>query len=157
MSIEFGIDLGIVLIVDELARSYVNPNDPEWRVIRTPEFMTHIMLSLIYAESKGKAKAIGDRGRAYGLTQIWHTTAAQYGDVSAELLLEPEVNIDYAFRHLSYLLRKYKGNLALSLYSWNRGEGTVDRLIRHGQPPNNTFGPKIYRAALDAKDLVEAE
>jgi soluble lytic murein transglycosylase-like protein len=84
------------------------------------------------------------------LTQIWTTTAGQYGEVTFDDLLDPETNIDFSFRHLHYLLKRYRGNLALSLYSWNRGQGTVDRLLRYGQPPNNGYGPRVYKAAMNA-------
>jgi len=151
LSEEFGIEKDIVSIVERFAQSNVNSADPEWRLVQTPEFLTHIMLSLIYAESKGDVSAVGDAGRAVGLTQIWLSTAQQYAPVSRDELLDPETNVDLAFRHFRYLLRKYEGNLALALYSWNRGEGTVDRLIRYGRPPNNSFGPRVYRASLMAQ------
>lgn len=150
LALEFSMDPRIVRLVEEHARSYVNPGEPEWRLVQTPEFLTHIMLSLIHAESAGDPNAIGDSGRAVGLTQIWTTTAQQYGDVKGEDLLDPKTNIDFSFRHLHYLLKKYRGNLALALYAWNRGQGTVDRLIRHGQSPENDFGPKVYGASLAA-------
>jgi hypothetical protein len=150
LSIEFDINPHIVSLVYEYARRYVDPSQLEWRLVQTPEFLTHILLSVIHAESNGEPKALGDDGRAAGLTQIWTTTAQQYGEVSRAELLDPETNIDYSFRHFHYLLKRYRGNLALALYSWNRGQGTVDRLIRYGEPPNNGYGPKVYSAALDA-------
>jgi len=150
LSLEFSMSPRIVSLVDRYARDYVNAEKMEWRLIQTPEFLTHIMLSLIHAESRGESTAIGDSGRAVGLTQIWTSTAQQYGDVGPEDLLDPETNIDYAFRHLHYLLKRYRGNLALALYAWNRGQGTVDRLIRHGESPDNGFAPRVYRAALSA-------
>lgn len=151
LSDEFGIDEEIVSIVEGHARANVNNADPEWRLVQTPEFLTHIMLSLIHAESRGNASAVGDGGRAVGLTQIWLSTAQQYAPVSRDELLDPETNIELALQHFRYLLRKYEGNLALALYSWNRGEGTVDRLIRYGRPPNNSFAPRVYRASVIAQ------
>lgn len=148
LSVEFGLDPYIVTLVDQYSRRYVHTADLEWRFIRTPEYMTYLMLSLIHAESRGVATAVGDNGRARGLTQIWVSTAQQYGEVSANDLLEPETNLHYAFQHFHHLLKRYRGNVALALYSWNRGEGTVDNLLRYGQDPNNGFGKKIYEAAL---------
>ncbi len=152
LAVEFGISPTIVATVDEYARQYVDPSQPEWRLIQTPEFMTHLMLSIIYTESKGDPQAVGDHGKARGLTQIWLSTAQQYGPVTAEQLLEPEVNVKYSFEHFQYLLKRYRGNLAMALYSWNRGQGTVDRLLRYGQTPNNGYGHRVYKASLAAGD-----
>ncbi len=158
MSIEFSISPRIVELIDEQSRRYVDSTQAEWRLIQTPEFMTHIMLSIIYAESKGDARAVGDRGRARGLTQIWTSTARQYGEVSAKDLLDPAVNIDYSFRHFEYLLQRYRGNLALALYAWNRGQGTIDKLLMYGEPPNNAYAPKVYRAAMaGARSAVKGD
>jgi hypothetical protein len=153
---EFSMNPTVVDLVHRYSRQYVNSSETEWRLIQTPEFMTHIMLSVIHAESKGKPDAVGDSGRARGLTQIWVSTARQYGDVTAEELLEPETNIKYSFQHFHYLLRRYKGNLALALYAWNRGAGKVDKLISYGLPPSNGYGVKVYRASLAGGSGVAA-
>ena len=149
LAIEFSMSPYTVELVDHYARQHVDPAQPEWRLVRNPEFMTYLMLSIIYAESKGNPAAIGDSGRARGLTQIWVSTAQQYGKVTAQDLLDPETNIKFAFEHFHYLLKRYRGNLALALYAWNRGPGTVDKLLIYGEAPSNGFGRKVYRAALD--------
>lgn len=148
LAVEFSMDPFIVTLVDKYARQYVDKGGSEWRLLRTPEFTTYIILSLIYAESKGDPNAVGDHGRARGLTQIWVSTAKAYGDVTARQLMDPETNISFAFKHFHYLLKKYRGNLALALYAWNRGHGKVDRLIEYGKSPVNGFGKKVYEAAL---------
>lgn len=148
MANQFSITPDIVDIVYTESRDTVDPTLPEWRLIQTPEFMTYLMLSVIHAESKGNPQAIGDGGRARGLTQIWVSTARQYGEVSAQELLDPATNLEYSFKHFNYLLERYRGNLALTLYAWNRGEGTVDKLISYGEVPVNGYGVKVYRAAL---------
>ncbi len=150
LAAEFGMSPQIVALVDRYARQYVDPAQPEWRLVQTPEFMTHLMLSVIWAESRGDPRAVGDSGRARGLTQIWVSTAQQYGEVTASELLDPELNLEYSFQHFHYLLKRYRGNLAMALYSWNRGEGTVDRLLRYGKTPANGYGRKVYRASLAA-------
>ncbi len=149
LAIEFSMDPLIVTLVDQYSRQYLNHSASEWRLLKTPEFLTYIMLSLIYAESKGDAGAVGDGGKARGLTQIWVTTARDYGNVSADQLLDPETNIAYAFKHFHGLLKKYRGNLAMVLYAWNRGPGTVDRLLLYGQSPENGYGKRVYQASLD--------
>ena len=141
----------IVKIVHRNAVQSVDPSEPEWRLLRSPEALTYVILSLIHTESGGDPQAVGDDGRARGLTQIWHSTAHSYGPVTPDALLDPATNIEFAFKHFRYLLKKYKGNFPLALYGWNRGTGTVDRLIRYGNSPANGYGRKVYRAALNIK------
>lgn len=148
LATEFSIDPAIVTLVDHYARENMREDEPEWRLVRTPEFMTYVMLSLIYVESNGNTHAVGDGGKARGLTQIWVSTANDYGDVTPEQLHLPETNISYAFKHFHYLLKKYRGNLALALYAWNRGAGKVDKLLVYGESPQNGYAKKIYEAAL---------
>ena len=148
LAVEFSMDPFIVTLVDHYSRKFLKKTEPEWRLLKTPEFTTYIMLSLIYAESKGDAGTVGDRGKARGLTQIWVSTAQDYGEVTALQLMDPETNIAFSFKHFHHLLKKYKGNLALALYAWNRGHGTVDRLLSYGQSPQNSYGKKVYEAAL---------
>ena len=90
LATEFSLDPAVVNLVDHYARDYMSHDGPEWRLVRTPEFMTYIMLSLIYVESKGDPSAVGDGGKARGLTQIWVSTAREYGDVTPEELHQPE-------------------------------------------------------------------
>ncbi|MCZ6768855.1 MAG: lytic transglycosylase domain-containing protein [Acidobacteria bacterium] len=148
LAIEFSMDPAIVILIDRFSREYMKNGGPEWRLVRTPEFMSYIMLSLIYVESKGNTHAVGDGGKARGLTQIWVSTAKEYGDVTAEQLHRPETNLSFAFKHFQHLLQKYRGNLALALYAWNRGPGKVDRLLVYGESPQNGYAKKVYEAAL---------
>lgn len=148
LAVEFSTNPLIVTVIDQYSREYLRNEGPEWRLLRTPEFVTYIMLSLIYAESKGDPTAVGDEGKARGLTQIWVTTAQQYGKVSPEELLDAETNILYAFKHFHYLLKKYRGNAALALYAWNQGSGTVDKFLAYGQAPQSGYGKRVYQAAL---------
>jgi soluble lytic murein transglycosylase-like protein len=148
LAVEFSMDPTIVTLVDRYSRKYMKESGPEWRLVRNPEFLSYIMLSLIYVESKGDTHAVGDRGRARGLTQIWVSTAQDYGEVTAEALHRPETNISFAFKHFHQLLKKYQGNVALTLYAWNRGSRKVDRLLEYGESPGNGYAKKVYEAAL---------
>ena len=156
LAIEFSMDPAIVTLVDRYSREYMRNGEAEWRLVRTPEFMSYIMLSLIYVESKGNTHAIGDDGKARGLTQIWVSTAREYGNVTAEQLHRPETNISFAFKHFQHLLQRYRGNLALALYAWNRGPGRVDdRLLVYGESPQNGYAKKVYEAAMVSnRDLL---
>lgn len=152
---EFHIAPEVVRLLHEQSVRHVDPTEPEWRLLRTPESVTYLLLSVIHAESRGNPNAVGDSGRARGLFQIWVSTARRYGEVTAEQLLDPAVNIRFAFEHFHYLLKRYNGNFSLALYAWNRGPGTVDRLIRYGKSPANGFGKKVYQAAADRAAEVE--
>ncbi len=155
LAVEFSMDPKIVVLVDNYSREYMKDGGPEWRLVRNPEFMSYIMLSLIYVESKGNTHAVGDGGKARGLTQIWVSTAQDYGDVTAEQLHRPGTNISFAFKHFHHLLKQYQGNLALTLYAWNRGSRKVDQLLRYGEPPGNSYAKKVYQAALVSnRDLL---
>jgi hypothetical protein len=148
LAVEFSMDPAIVILVDRYSREFMKDGGPEWRLVRTPEFMSYIMLSLIHVESKGNTEAVGDGGKARGLTQIWVSTARDYGEVTAAQLHLPETNVSFAFKHFQHLLQKYRGNLALALYAWNRGAGRVDKLLRYGESPQNGYARKVYEAAL---------
>ena len=96
LAIEFSMDPTIVTLVDRYSREYMKNGGPEWRLVKTPEFMSYVMLSLIYVESKGNTDAFGDDGKARGLTQIWVSTAREYGNVTPAQLHRPETNVSFA-------------------------------------------------------------
>ncbi len=148
LAIEFGLDPKIVMTVDNLAGEYWQPDEMHYRLLNR-ELYTYMFLSLIWAESKGDPQAIGDNGKAFGLTQMWLSTAQQYYDdeVSKADLLSVQFNLNASFEHADYLLTKYHGNVALWLYSWNRGEGTVDELMRYGGALENGYAARVYLAA----------
>jgi hypothetical protein len=155
LATEFSMDPMIVTLVDHYAKEHMSKGGPEWRLVRTPEFMSYIMLSLIYAESKGDASAIGDGGEARGLTQLRVSTARDYGDVTAEQLHQPETNISFAFKHFQQLLQEYRGNLALTLYAWNRRSSKVDERLTNVELPQNGYAKRVYETALvNNRDLL---
>ena len=87
LSVEFSFDPRIVMTVDHLAGEYIKQGDLAYRLL-TRELFTYLFLSLIFAESEGDATAIGDDGNAYGLTQLWLTSAKQYNE---NITIEGEV------------------------------------------------------------------
>lgn len=146
LSVEFGFDPRIVMVVDELSRRYI-VDDVAYRMLNR-EMMTYLFLGLIWAESGGQHNAVGDGGKALGLTQIWLSTAHQHNEeVTAEDLLTINGNLEMSFAHSDWLLRKYRGNIALWLYGWNRGSGKVDELLRYGGQIENGYAKKVYMAA----------
>jgi len=147
LSVEFSFDPRIVMTVDTLAREYHSEAKPHYRML-TPEMLSYYFLSLIWAESRGDSQAVGDNGKAYGLTQMWLSTARQYNkEITEADLLSIEGNLVTAFAHMDYLLEKYRGNVALWLYGWNRGEGRVDALLEIGSRVENGYARKVYLAA----------
>jgi len=153
LAVEFGFNPIIIEIVDDQSRkAMLAPNSgEEFRLIQTQEYLTHIFLSLIYVESKGDVKARGDKGKAYGLTQIWLSTARDYvDDLEPHHLYDPQINIEVSFLHFRHLLAVYRGNFTLALLGWNRGSGKVDKLIAWGDSPANGYGAKVFNASVTA-------
>lgn len=152
LAVEFGFNPIIVEIVDDQSKkALASQVGDEFRLIQTHEYLTHIFLSLIYTESQGNMKARGDKGKAFGLTQIWLSTARDYADdLKAEHLYDPQINIELSFIHFRHLLTEYRGNFTLALLAWNRGEGRVDKMISWGQSPANGYGAKVFNASVQA-------
>ncbi len=88
-----------------------------------------LLLSVIHAESGGRALAISRTG-ARGLMQLMPGTAAAMGVADA---LRPRDNVVGGTAYLDQMLRRYHDNLALALAAYNAGPGAVDRW--HGVPP----------------------
>ena len=148
LSIEFHFDPTIVMIVDHHSRLNVDRTEPSWSIIKSHEMMTHITLSLIDIESNGKTFAKSNK-KAYGLTQLLLPTARDYEpDVSVSDLYDQETNIRIFFKHFERLLDKYNGNVTKVLDAWNRGEGTVDKLLASNINPANGYSDAIYKVAL---------
>ncbi len=152
LAIEFGFNPIIIEIVDDQAKkAMLTAKGDEFRLIQTQEYLTHIFLSLIYVESKGVVNARGDKGKAYGLTQIWLSTARDYVDnLEPHQLYDPQINIEVSFLHFRHLLAEYRGNFTLALLGWNRGSGKVNKLISWGQSPANGYGAKVFNASVTA-------
>lgn len=148
LSVEFHFDPTIVMIVDHHSRLNVNRLEPAWQIIKSHEFMTHLTLSLIDIESRGKTFAKSKKN-AYGLTQLLLPTARDYEpDITISGLYDQETNIRIFFRHFERLLDKYNGNVTKVLDAWNRGEGTVDKLLAKNVNPANGYSEAVYRVAV---------
>jgi soluble lytic murein transglycosylase-like protein len=72
-------------------------------------------------ESSLNPGAIGDNGRAFGLMQIWLSTAQGHGYSGGGYgLLDPETNIYWATRELNHLVSKY--GFSRGIMGYNIGE-----------------------------------
>ena len=88
-----------------------------------------LIRAVIHAESAFNPSAVSPKG-AMGLMQLMKSTSRRF---SVRNPFNPEDNINGGVKFLSYLIKKYKGNLRLVLAAYNAGEGTVQKY--RGVPP----------------------
>jgi soluble lytic murein transglycosylase-like protein len=87
--------------------------------------------AVIWQESKYETRARSHAG-AQGLMQLMPATAKRFG---CEHPNDPEENITAGTKYLSWLLKRFSGNVELALAGYNAGEGSVDKY--DGIPPYN--------------------
>ena len=87
--------------------------------------------AVIWQESKYKNQAKSHAG-AQGLMQLMPATAKRFG---CEDPYDQVENITAGTKYLSWLLKRFDGNVALALAGYNAGEGSVDKY--DGVPPYN--------------------
>lgn len=85
--------------------------------------------AVIWQESKYDPHARSHAG-AQGLMQLIPATAKRFGCEHPE---DPEENITAGTKYLSWLLKRFSGNVELALAGYNAGEGAVDKY--DGVPP----------------------
>ncbi|HUP88014.1 MAG TPA: lytic transglycosylase domain-containing protein [Longimicrobiales bacterium] len=98
---------------------------------------------LVKAESSFRTKAISPVG-AVGLTQLMPATARwlRPGTTRTDLMT-PETNLQLGFKYLKQLKDRYHGNEQLALTAYNRGPGTVDKMLKRGANPDNGYAEKV--------------
>lgn len=89
----------------------------------------HLVKSLIRAESAFDARIVSHKG-AQGLMQLIPATARRFGVKNA---FSADENIKGGTAYLSWLLKRFNGNVDLALAGYNAGEGRVDQY--GGVPP----------------------
>jgi soluble lytic murein transglycosylase-like protein len=87
--------------------------------------------AVIWQESKYKSKALSHAG-AQGLMQLMPATARRFGCSDPEDMAS---NVEAGTKYLRWLLKRFNGDVALTLAGYNAGEGAVDKY--HGVPPYN--------------------
>jgi len=87
--------------------------------------------AVIWQESKYDTHARSHAG-AQGLMQLMPATAKRFGCEHPD---DPEENITAGTKYLSWLLKRFSGNVGLALAGYNAGEGSVDKY--DGIPPFN--------------------
>jgi hypothetical protein len=104
-----------------------------------------VAFGLVKTESSFKNRAVSHVG-ARGLTQVMPRTARwMVPGTRAEDLYDQKTNLRFGFRYLNQMIDKYKGNVRLALLAYNRGPGTVDKILRRGGDPNNGYADKVLR------------
>lgn len=98
-----------------------------------------LAFGLVQAESSFKNSATSNVG-AVGLTQLMPKTAAWLEPgVTRGDLRDANTNTRIGLKYLKQLLDKYDGNERLALLAYNRGPGTVDKVLKRGGNPDNGY------------------
>jgi soluble lytic murein transglycosylase-like protein len=85
--------------------------------------------AVIWQESKYDRNA-HSRAGAQGLMQLMPATARRFGCKNA---VDPVENVKAGTKYLSWLLKRFNGDVQLTLAGYNAGEGAVDKY--NGIPP----------------------
>lgn len=87
--------------------------------------------AVIWQESKYKPQALSHAG-AQGLMQLMPATARRFGCTNPHDMVS---NVEAGTKYLSWLLKRFNGDVKLALAGYNAGEGAVDKY--NGVPPYN--------------------
>jgi len=102
-----------------------------------------IAFGLVRTESEFKDHATSRVG-AVGLTQLMVPTARWFKrDATVADLRDSETNLEIGFSYLNELIDRYEGDVELALTAYNRGTGTVDRVLKRGGDPDNGYAGKV--------------
>ncbi len=102
-----------------------------------------LAFGLVRTESEFRRTAVSPVG-AVGLTQVMPGTARYMkpGTTRSDLF-DPQTNLQLGFTYLKSLINRYGGNVRLALTAYNRGPGTVDKLVKRGRDPENGYATKV--------------
>lgn len=113
------------------------------------DIVPRVAFGLVKAESSFRTQVRSPVG-AVGLTQLMPATARWLvpGTTRSELE-DPETNLRIGFTYLRQLIDKFEGDEKLALTAYNRGPGTVNRLISRGANPDNGYADKVLTGESD--------
>lgn len=112
-------------------------------IAREQNIEPKLAYGLVKTESTFDERAVSHVG-ARGLTQVMPRTAAWLvPGTKTEDLYDRQTNLRLGFRYLDKMIDKYKGNVRLALLAYNRGPGTVDKVLKRGGDPNNGYADKV--------------
>lgn len=100
-----------------------------------------VVRAIIHAESAFNPTALSRAG-AQGLMQLMPPTARRFGVTDS---YDASQNIRGGVQYLSWLLKRFNGNLTLAAAGYNAGEGAVDR--HGGVPPYKETQYYVQRVA----------
>jgi soluble lytic murein transglycosylase-like protein len=125
LSAKYGIGADLAMQIEEIALAEnVEPG---------------LAFELVRLESNFNPRAVSPVG-ALGLAQVMPATARWLQpEITRQELFEPETNLRLGFRFYRSLLDYYQGDVRLALLAYNRGPGTVDRLVGQGVDPGNGY------------------
>jgi soluble lytic murein transglycosylase-like protein len=102
-----------------------------------------VAFGLVKVESSFRHRAVSHVG-ARGLAQLMPATAQEMmPGLTNEDLFDREINLHLGFRYLNQMIDKYDGNVKLALLAYNRGPGTVDRVLSQGGDPDNGYADAV--------------
>jgi hypothetical protein len=103
----------------------------------------NLAFELVRVESGFHARAVSPVG-ALGYTQLMPATARllQPG-ITRDRIFDRDTNLRLGFRFFRTLVNHYHGDVRLALLAYNRGPGTVDRLIKAGADPGNGYAQLV--------------
>ena len=104
-----------------------------------------IVRAIIHAESAYNPNAMSRVG-AQGLMQLMPATARRFGVSNA---FDANQNIQGGVQYLSWLLKRFNGDLTLAAAGYNAGEGAVDKY--RGVPPYSETQRYVQRVAVLAQ------
>jgi len=101
-----------------------------------------VVRAIIHAESAYNPTALSRAG-AQGLMQLMPATARRFGVSDS---FDASQNIRGGVQYLSWLLKRFNGNLQLAAAGYNAGEGAVDR--HGGVPPYSETQRYVQRVGV---------
>lgn len=111
------------------------------------EIDPEVAFGLVRTESEFRDYATSRVG-AVGLTQLMPATAKWFRQgITVADLRDSDTNLEIGFRYLRELIDRYDGDLHLALTAYNRGSGTVDRVLERGEDPDNGYAGLVLKGS----------